>query len=118
MEPAIWDEIERFLRDPGDVLDELDGRSEREAQGAIAAAEAITLSRALEALEAQRKQAVALNIRGRLPDADLDVELDRIASEQAAVQARLDAVQAPRAEIVPQEAVTSSPRYAPAWMPV
>jgi len=104
MEPAIWDEIERFLRDPGDVLDELDGRSEREAQGAIAAAEAITLSRALEALEAQRKQAVALNIRGRLPDADLDVELDRIASEQAALQARLDAVQAPRAEIVPQEA--------------
>jgi site-specific DNA recombinase len=103
LEPAIWTDIERFLRNPGDVLDELDGRAEREAQGAIAEAEAITLGRALQALEAQRKQAVALNIRGRLSDADLDVELDRIEAERTALQARLAALRAPRAEVVPQD---------------
>jgi site-specific DNA recombinase len=103
IEPSIWADIERFLRDPGDVLDELDGRTEREAQGAIVEAESITLRRALEALEAQRKQAIALNIRGRLPDADLDAELDRIEAERSELQARLTALQAPRAEVVPQE---------------
>ena len=104
IEPAIWADVERFLRDPGDVLDVLDGRAEREAQGAIAEAESIILGRALAALEAQRKQATALNIRGRLPDADLDVELDRIDAERTELQARVAALQAPRAEIVPQEA--------------
>jgi site-specific DNA recombinase len=102
IEAPIWTDIERFLRNPGDVLDELDGRAEREAQGAIAEAEAITLGRALQALEAQRKQATALNIRGRLSDADLDVELDRIEAERTALQARLAAVRAPQAEVVPQ----------------
>jgi site-specific DNA recombinase len=104
IESPVWDDIEAWLRNPGDVLDALDGASEREAQGAIAEAEGITLSRALVALEAQRKQSIALNIRGRLSDADLDVELDRIDAERTEVQARLDAVQAPRAEVVPQEA--------------
>jgi site-specific DNA recombinase len=104
IEPAIWDDVERFLRNPGDVLDELDGRAEREAQGAIAEVESITLRRALEGLEAQRKQATALNIRGRLPDADLDAELDRIVAERTELGARLAALEAPRGEIVPQEA--------------
>ena len=72
IEPAVWADVEACLRNPGDVLDGLDGPAEREAQSAIAEAESITLARALEALEGQRKQATALNIRGRLPDAELD----------------------------------------------
>jgi site-specific DNA recombinase len=104
IEPTVWADVERFLRNPGDVLDEFDGRAEREAQGAIAEAESITLARALEALEAQRKQATALNIRGRLPDLELDAELDRIDAERTELQARLAALQAPRTEIVPQQA--------------
>ncbi|HEU6439285.1 MAG TPA: recombinase family protein [Terriglobales bacterium] len=103
IELPVWDDIEAWLRNPGDVLDALDGASEREAQGAIAEAEGITLSRALVALEAQRKQSIALNIRGRLSDADLDAELDRIDAERTELQARLAAVQAPRAEVVPQK---------------
>jgi len=103
IEPPVWEDIETWLRNPGDVLDALDGPSEREAQGAIAEAESITLARALVALEAQRKQSIALNIRGRLSDADLDVELDRIDMERTALQARVAALQAPSAEIVSQE---------------
>jgi site-specific DNA recombinase len=104
IEPPVWTDIKAWLRNPGDVLDALDGTGEREAQGAIAEVESITLSRALDGLEAQRKQVTALSIRGRLSDADVDVELDRIEAERASLQARLDALQAPRAEIVPQEA--------------
>jgi hypothetical protein len=103
IEPKVWADVERFLRDPGEVFDELDGAREREAQRAVAEAESITLVRALDGLEAQRKQAIALNIRGRLPDDDLDAELDRIEAERTELQARLAALQAPRAEVVPQE---------------
>ena len=103
IELPVWDDIEAWLRNPGDVLDALDGIGEREAQGAIAEAEGITLSRALVALEAQRKQAIALNIRGHIPDAELDEQLARISAERVVLEAHLAAVQAPRAEVVPQE---------------
>jgi site-specific DNA recombinase len=104
IEPLVWADVERFLRDPGDVLDELDGVAERETQGAIAEAEAITLTRALDALEQQRKAAIALNIRGRLPDPELNDELDRIDGERTCLEARVAALEAPHAGIVPQEA--------------
>ncbi|HJX68339.1 MAG TPA: hypothetical protein VJ258_06445, partial [Candidatus Limnocylindrales bacterium] len=99
-----WADVERFLRNPGDVLDELDGLAERETQGAIAEAEAITLARALEDLEQQRKQALNLNIRGRLPDAELEQTLDRIETDRTGLEARVAALEPSQAEIVPQEA--------------
>ena len=102
IEPLVWADIEAWLRDPADVLDELDRSGEREAQDDLAETEASTLNRALAGLDAQRKQAIALNIRGRLPDAELDTEIDRIESEAVAVRARLAATQAPVGEIVPQ----------------
>src|SRR5450759_522818 len=104
MEPAVWDDIQAWLRSPGDVLDQLGGQADREAQGAIIEAESITLARALDALERQRKQATALNIRGRLPDAELDAELDRIDDDRRGLEARVAALEPSQAEIVPQEA--------------
>ena len=101
IEPAVWADVERFLRDPGDIIDELGTDSAGEAQAAVDAAESITLTRALESLEGQRKQALALAIRGRLPDAELDAELGRIERERTGLQARLAATQAPRDEMVP-----------------
>lgn len=93
IEPAVWADIERWLRDPGDVLDDLDGPAEREAPGAIIEVEAITLGRAIAALDAQRKAAIGLKIRGRLGDAELDAELDRIAAERSEIERRLAALQ-------------------------
>jgi site-specific DNA recombinase len=104
IEPLVWADVERFLRNPGDVLDELDGLAERETQAAIAEAEAITLARALEDLEQQRKQALNLNIRGRLPDAELEQTLDRIETDRTGLEARVAALEPSQAEIVPQEA--------------
>ncbi|MBF6604200.1 MAG: recombinase family protein [Chloroflexi bacterium] len=93
IEPVVWADVERWLRDPGDVLDELDGQADREAHGTVVVAESITLARAIEALGAQRKQAIALNIRGRLPDAELDSELDRIAAETTELERRVAALE-------------------------
>ena len=61
------------------------------------------------------QQALNLNIRGRLLDPELDVELDRIDGERTCLEARVAALEAPHAEVVPQEAVTSLPRYERAW---
>ncbi len=103
IEPAVWDDIEAWLRNPGDVIDQLDGQAEREAQGAIAEAEAVTLTRRLETLESERRTAIDLRIRGHLTDPELESQLERIGGERTALQARLSALQAPSAEIVPQE---------------
>ncbi|MHB8891284.1 MAG: recombinase family protein, partial [Candidatus Limnocylindrales bacterium] len=104
LEPAVWADVERFLRDPGEVLDALDGRAEREVQAAIAEADAIALRQALDGLDGQRGRAIALNIRDRLSDAELDAELDRIAGERAELDGRLAALEAPQADPVPEAA--------------
>ena len=44
IEREIWNDIERWLRDPGDVLDDLDGRAERAAAGALVETETITIA--------------------------------------------------------------------------
>jgi hypothetical protein len=76
----------------------------------IVEAEATTLARALSDLEQQRKQALNLNVRGRLPDAELDEILDRIETDRTGLQARAAALEPSQVEIVPQEPVTSLPR--------
>ncbi len=104
IEPVIWADVERFLRDPGDVLADLECERAAESQSAIAEAESITLGRAIEALEAQRKQVLALSIRGRLPDAELDAELDRITAEKSALEAPVVALEPSRGEELPEVA--------------
>jgi hypothetical protein len=102
LDPVIWADIERFLRNPGDVLDDL--AHERDGGAAVAEAEAITVRRALESLDAQRATAVSLVVRGTLPECDLQPELDRIAAERARLEARLAAVEAPGAPDLPDSA--------------
>jgi len=103
VEPEIWADIEAWLRNPGDVLDQLDGAAERDSQAAIAEAETVTLTRRLETLESERRTALELRIRGHLSHPELEAHLGRISGERDALRTRLDAVQAPSAEIVPQE---------------
>jgi len=105
IEPQIWVDIGRWLRDPGEVLADLDERVERDAQGAVAVAESITLARALDTLEGQRTQALALNIQGRVGDAELDTELDRIAADKEELGRRVAALEPPEAPELPQVAI-------------
>ncbi len=105
IEPVVWADIERFLRDAGDVLDDLRAEQDAHSTSAIAEAEAITIGRALEHLEAQRKQSLALNIRGRLPDVELDAELDRINEERSELERRVTALEPSRSDVPPESAM-------------
>ena len=104
IEPLIWADVERFLRDPGDILDELDGVREREAAGAIAEAQAITLARALKSLDEQKARVVKSVRMGLLSDPEVKAELEQISVERVALQARVAGLEPSQAEIVPQEA--------------
>lgn len=101
LEPMVWQDIERFLRHPGDVLDELDGRAEREAQTARVAEETVTLRRALAGLQDQWQRTIDLAVRGVLGDDDLRPQRQRIDVERAGVEARLAALSSPSEEPEP-----------------
>jgi site-specific DNA recombinase len=102
LERLVWADIERFLRDPGEILSELDGHTEREQADAIAAAQAITLSHRLDTLQTERSGYVRLAARGSLTDAALDGELARIDADRAEIERRL-------AELAPRDAVEPIP---------
>ena len=103
LDPVIWSDIERFLRDPGDILDEL--AQERDGGSAVAEAEAILLRRSLARLDDEHRRAINLVVKGTLPEAALQPEIDRIAAERSHLQARLAAVAAPGAPELPDAAI-------------
>jgi Recombinase. len=99
LEPVIWADIERFLRDPGDLLAEL--ATEGEGSAAVTEVDALLLRRALEGLTAQEQTAISLVVRGVLPEVALRPELDRIATDRTTLEARLATVEAQGAPSLP-----------------
>lgn len=97
LEALVWADVEAFLRDPGELLTELETTLELEQAEAIAEAEAITLGRALEELVSQRARALDAHVRGRMTAAELDATLERIDAERSQFAARLDALEPPGA---------------------
>jgi site-specific DNA recombinase len=93
LEEAVWSDIERFLRNPGEVLDEL--ASEIDGPSAVAAtaeADRLTLEAALESFAGQRDRILDLYRRDLITPEDLEGQLQKIASEQKAVEERLRAL--------------------------
>ena len=93
IETVVWEDIERFLRDPGDILEELSREKEMDAGAAIAEAENLTLESAMVDLARRRKKAIDLNTRDRISDAELDELLAEIGREQEGVEKRLGELQ-------------------------
>jgi site-specific DNA recombinase len=94
LEPVVWDDIQRFLRDPGDILEELEREREMDQGVAIAEAEMVTLETALAGLAQRKKKAIDLNLRDRISDEELDELLVEIYREQEGVEERLRELQA------------------------
>lgn len=90
LEDIVWSDIERFLRDPGDLLRELDGHAERDAEIERQRADLEALRRRLVGLDDERREMVRQRSRGRLTDAELDEELARIDADRAELAKRLD----------------------------
>ncbi len=94
LEPMVWQDIECFLRHPGDALAELDGSVERDVEAAGRAAELITLQRARDVLDAQQARAITMVVKGLVGEDMLRPELDRIASERSEIDRRLASFEA------------------------
>lgn len=95
VESAIWDDVERFLRYPGEVLDQLrtelqEGKSRADELGA----EILRLEKALAAKEGERDTVLTLYRRGRIDAVSLDRQLDAIHAEESAVRGRVEELQA------------------------
>ncbi len=102
LESVIWAEIERYLRDPGDVLDDL----AREGDGSAVAAEAdaLLLRRSLSRLDVEQARAINLAVKGILAEDLVGPELERIAAERLKLEARLAATESPTGPELPESA--------------
>ena len=90
LEDTIWQDIVGFLNDPGPVLEQLaDAMSEGASQAKEAGQENQELKDSLNRKAAERDIILDLYRRGRIGTADLDSQLDKIASEEATLKDRL-----------------------------
>jgi len=96
IEPIVWADIEAFLRDPGPLLAELQGKSG--GQAATNEAESLTLRRAVERLEQRRLAAIDLGVDGLIPKEELR---ERLAAERAELERRLAALRQPDEGAIP-----------------
>ena len=98
IEGLVWDDIERFLREPGEILEELARERELDTGAAVSEAERIAMENSMVELAQRRKKAIDLNTRNRIFDAELDELLTEITHEQDGVEKRLRELQQNLAE--------------------
>ena len=98
IEPIVWQDIERFLRHPGELLDELDAHRERDRDSARRVADLEAVDAKLVELDVQRLTAQRLAVRGSLTDDELDTELARVEADRAALERHRASIEPPAAE--------------------
>jgi DNA-binding transcriptional regulator YiaG len=91
LEQAIWNDIEGFLRNPGEVAEAL--RQNIAKQGSTEAPELDrrAIEGALASKSEERSRVLALFRKGRIDEAALDAQLSDIETEETALQERLTA---------------------------
>ena len=90
LEQQVWSEVEAFLRNPEPVLQQLQARLESDSQGADQIRrQVVQLEGLLTQKATERSRMVSLYRRGRLADADLDVQMDEIGKEEKGLEAQL-----------------------------
>lgn len=106
IDDIVWRDILTWLRDPGDVLDELGAEVAEGDPDGQPTVNAATLRSRLTELAAERQNAIGLAVRGLLGDADLAPELARIAAQNTEIERRLadlDAVRKDKAPTIPED---------------
>jgi len=101
LEQQVWADVEAFVRNPAEVLAQLQEQLREEPDDA---GETLKQIARLEGLIAQktteRGRVLGLFRRGRVSEADLDAQLEEIGKEEAALQSQLDEK---RREIAPAD---------------
>jgi site-specific DNA recombinase len=98
LEEAIWNDIEQFLRNPGEVAELLQQKMAGGAAKRAPEFDRRSLEVALEAKAEERTRVLGLFRKGRIDDAALDSRLDEIAAEEASLRARLELARNPEPE--------------------
>jgi site-specific DNA recombinase len=92
LEQQVWADIETFLRNPGDIINQLYQEQNTESNVAVQEAERITLEGALERLAQRRRNAIDLRTRERITDEELDDQLAQITKEKVSIEERLQSL--------------------------
>jgi len=99
LEPLVWRDVERFLREPGEIIEELAAERTDTSGAAVLEAERVGIQQALADMPAQRDRVLEAFRRGYMTPIDLDRQMGAVASEEKALQSRL-------AELTPSEPST------------
>jgi len=92
LEPAVWDDIERFLRNPGALIDELATERNGTAAAAVAEVDRTMLQAALENCASQRDRMLDLYQRELITRDELETRLNGIAEQKRQLEERLRAL--------------------------
>ncbi len=92
LEDIVWADIEAWLRNPGDILDELASETVGSSAAAAAEADILTLEKVLQSFKGQRDRILDLYRREVITSDDLEGQLRKIAAEQKGVESRLAAL--------------------------
>jgi site-specific DNA recombinase len=94
LENAIWDDIEDFIRNPGDVLDQLAVRlGEQSGQAEQLRDRLADLQQQLHAKQGEKDMVIALYRRGRIDAGELDRQLDQVQEEATTLANQAEYVQ-------------------------
>ena len=89
LEPFVWADIERFLRNPGDLLDELRTEKEMDSAAAVLEAERTTLETALLDVVGRRQRMIEAYEREVITLDELNERLGAIDEEKLGLEERL-----------------------------
>ena len=89
LEPLIWADIERFLRNPGDLLDELREEQHDTSAAALREAQRQIAEHGLAGIPEQRRRILDLFKRGRISTDECDRQMDEIVAEEDAYRRQL-----------------------------
>jgi transcriptional regulator with XRE-family HTH domain len=91
VERLVWADIESFLRNPGEILERLRERVLMQDGDRKASQQKLDdLTDGLQQKTAERERVLGLFRRGRIDDAELDLQLDLIDAEAAGLQAEIE----------------------------
>jgi site-specific DNA recombinase len=94
LEAAIWQDIEQFLRNPGQVLSLLEEQMRQRASETGQLHEEIArLQQSWQNKNNEKDAVIALFRKGRIDESDLDRQLDQIKQEGSAIQQQIEQLQ-------------------------
>ena len=89
IETIVWQDIERWLREPGDLIKELEAEQDQGKAAAVQEEERTALKASLTKLEGEKKGYHRQNAQGLLSDAELQDFLKELIESKASIEKRL-----------------------------